>query len=99
MKENIKKLVKSPEEMLEIFKKYFNKDRKYIFILSIIFGIITHFVLLSNLILSQDGLLNGIHYTAGGYEATLGRWGIDIFDSLRNNIAFPFITTLISIVI
>ena len=99
MKETIQKFVKSPEEVLEVFKQYFNKDRKFIFFLSIIFGIITHFVLLSHLILSQDGLLNGIHYTAGGYEATLGRWGIDIFDSLRNNIAFPFITTLISIVI
>ena len=99
MKEKIQKLIKSPEEVLENFKNYFNKDRKFIFFLSIIFGIITHFILLSHLILSQDGLLNGIHYTAGGYEATLGRWGIDIFDSLRNNIAFPFVTTLISIVI
>lgn len=33
----------------------------------------------------------------GGYEASLGRWGINIIDSLRNNIAIPFITTLISI--
>ncbi len=33
----------------------------------------------------------------GGYEASLGRWGINLIDSLRNNIAIPFITTLISI--
>ena len=34
-----------------------------------------------------------------GYEASLGRWGINLFDSLRNNIAIPFITTLISILL
>ncbi len=99
MRENIKKIVKSPEEVLENVKKYFTKDRKFVFLLSFILGIITHFILLSNLIFSQDGLLNGIHYTAGNYEASLGRWGINIFDSIRNNIAFPFITTMISIII
>ena len=99
MKEKIKKTFKSPEETWELLKEYFNQDRRFIFLLTMIAGLITHFILISNLILSQDGLLNGIHYTAGGYEATLGRWGIDLFDSIRNNIAFPFITTLISIVI
>lgn len=99
MIEKMKKMIQSPEEVWESFKTYFNQDRRFIFLLTIIAGIITHFVLISNLILSQDGLLNGIHYTAGGYEATLGRWGIDLFDSLRNNIAFPFVTTLISIII
>ena len=91
--------LKSPEEVFEIFKKYFTNERKFIFLATFILGIITHFLLILNLILSQDALLNGIHYTAGGYEASLGRWGIDFFDSLRNNIALPFITTLISIFI
>lgn len=100
MEENAKnKKFKTPEEVLEVFKNYFNKDRKFIFLLTAVLGVITHFLLISNLILSQDGLLNGIHYTAGGYEASLGRWGIDFFDSIRNNIALPFITTLISILI
>lgn len=99
MKEEIKKWIKSPEEVWELWKRYFNVDRRWIFCMTIVFGILTHFVLISHLILSQDGLLNGIHYTAGGYEASLGRWGIDFFDSLRNNLAFPFITTLVSIVI
>lgn len=91
--------LKTPEEILEKIKQYFNQQRKLIVLITIIVGIITHFLLLSNLIVSQDGLLNGVHYTAGGYEASLGRWGIDFFDSLRNNIALPFLTTLLSIVI
>lgn len=91
--------IKSPEEFGESLKNYFNKDRKFVLVWSLILGVITHFLLLTNLIMSQDGLLNGIHYTAGAYEATLGRWGINIVDSFRNNISFPFITTLISIVV
>lgn len=99
MKQLVVKKLKSPEEILEVLKKYFNKDRKFVFLWTVILAVITHFLLLSHLILSQDGLYNGIHYTAGAYEASLGRWGIDFFDSLRNNIAFPFITTMISIVL
>ena len=97
--EKKKILLKSPEEILVAIKKYFNSERKNIFLLTFIFGIIAHFLLLSNLIFSQDGLLHVHHYTAGGYEASLGRWGIDFFDSLRFDIAIPFLTTLISIVL
>lgn len=89
----------SPEEVLKKVKSYFNKDRKKIFIITLITGIIVHFLLLSSLITSQDGLMHILHYSAGGYEASLGRWGIDFFDSIRNDIAIPFITTLISITI
>ena len=92
-------IIKSPEYVLEKVKKYFTKERKSIFFWTIILGLITHFLLLTNLIMSQDGLLMGIHYTAGLYEASLGRWGINWIDSIRNNIALPFITTLISILI
>lgn len=57
--------IKSPEQVLQGIKNFFTKDRKFIMLLTIILGIITHFLLLSNLIWSPDGLLNGIHYTAG----------------------------------
>lgn len=96
---NKKCKLKSPEEVFDFFKMYFTKERINIFILTFILGIIAHFLLLSNLIFSQDGLLHILHYSAGGYEASLGRWGIDLFDSIRFNIAIPFLTTLISILI
>ncbi len=57
--------IKSPEQVLQMIKSFFTKDRKFIFILTVILGVLTHFLLLSNLIWSPDGLLNGIHYTAG----------------------------------
>lgn len=99
MEEKNKLKLKSPEEILDLLKKYFSYERTKIFILAFIFGVIAHFLLLSNLIFSQDGLLHILHYSAGGYEASLGRWGIDFFDSLRFDIAIPFLTTLISILI
>ena len=57
--------IKSLEQVLQMIKSFFTKDRKFIFILTVILGVLTHFLLLSNLIWSPDGLLNGIHYTAG----------------------------------
>lgn len=57
--------IKSPEQVLQGIKNFFTNDRKCILRITIILGIITHFLLLSNLIWSPDGLLNGIHYTAG----------------------------------
>lgn len=96
---NEKAKIKSPEFVIEKVKSYFTNERKKIFITTFILGIITHFLLLTNLIMSQDGLLMGLHYTAGSYEATLGRWGINMIDSIRENLALPFITTLISIIV
>lgn len=63
--EKMKQIVKSPEDIFFWCKNYFTKDRQFIFKLTFIFGILTHFLLLSHLIWSPDGLLNGIHYTAG----------------------------------
>ena len=94
-----KNIVYTPELIFEKAKAYFSKDRKMIFLTTIIIGVIIHFLLLTNLIGSQDGLMHLLHYSAGTYEASLGRWGIDFFDSLRNNMALPFITTLFSITI
>lgn len=100
MEKNALKLkLLSPEELFEKIKLTFNKERRKIFIIAFIFGIIIHFLLLNSLITSQDGILNSFHYTAGNYEDSLGRWGIDIFDSLRNNIGLPFITTIISVIL
>lgn len=91
--------LKTPEEAIKICRNYFTKKRRFIFLLTIILSVLTHFLFYSKVMLSQDGLLFGIYYSAGVYEYSLGRWGIDFFDSLRNNVAIPFITTMISIII
>ena len=47
-----KSKLKSPEFVVDKLKKYFTKERKNIILLTFFFGIITHFLLLSNLIMS-----------------------------------------------
>ena len=93
-----KKMI-SPDEALEKLKEFFSGDRKIIFILTFLFGMFVHFLLLGSLIQSQDGLMHALHYTASGYETSLGRWGINIFDSVRHDLALPFITTTISMLL
>lgn len=98
MEKNNKKLL-SPDEVFVKLKEYFSGDRKLIFILTFLAGMFIHFLLLGSLIQSQDGLMHALHYTASGYETSLGRWGIDIFDSVRYDLALPFITTTISMIL
>ena len=89
----------TPEKTLDKFLEWFNFEKRLAFIIAFLVGIITNVVLLSIMITSPDGLWNSIIYSAGGYEITLGRWGITFFDSLRDNISILTITTIYSILI
>ena len=91
--------LKSPDELFENLKEWFSDNKKIALIVGLIIGFITHIVLLSVIILAPDGLWNALHYSAGEVETTSGRWAINFIDSLRKDMAFPTITTTISIVI
>lgn len=72
-----------PYEKLKAFETWFAGPKRTAFLSSLIIGIFTHVLLLANSLLSPDGLLNSILYSAGSWEASLGRWGINLVDSLR----------------
>ena len=72
-----------PYEQLKSFEKWFAGPKRTAFLSSLIIGIFTHVFLLANSLLSPDGVLNSIYYSAGGWEASMGRWGINLIDSLR----------------
>lgn len=91
--------LKSPDELLDSLKNWFTDNKKIALIIALIIGFITHIVLLSVIIMSPDGLWNALHYSAGEVETTSGRWAINMIDSLRKDMAFPTITTTISIII
>ena len=91
--------LKSPEEVFKVFGEWFDSNKKTAFIMALVIGFITHAVLLSVIIMTPDGLWNSIVYSAGLVETESGRWGINIIDSLRKNLAFPSITTVFSIII
>ena len=92
--------IKSPEVYLNQIISFFSKtENKLAFLTTFIFGLIIHFQLYSQELTNPDGLWNSVYYKAGIWEATLGRWGIRIIDSIRLGLVSPIISTIVSILI
>lgn len=90
----------TPDEVLNKFLKWFDTNKRIAFITVIIIGIITHITMLTEMIMSQDGLWNSIQYSrAGEWELTLGRWGIALIERVNNFIAIPTVATMSCIVV
>ncbi len=97
-KEKIK--IPTPEDGLQKFLTWFNKDKILAFLITLFIGIITHITMLTETIMSQDGLWNSMEYfRPGEWEISLGRWGIEIIQRLNQFIAIPTISTIFSIII
>lgn len=98
-KENKIKII-TPEEALSKFSKWFDSRKKLAFLLTLIAGIITHITMITEIVMSQDGLWNSMDYfRPGAWEITLGRWGIALVERLNNFIAVPSIATISCILI
>ena len=96
----MKKLnVITPEEALEKFLKWFDTNKRIAFIVALVVGIIAHITMITETIMSQDGLWNSMEYfRPGDWEITLGRWGIEIIERLTQFIAIPTINTVFCLV-
>lgn len=82
------------------FCAWFTKDRKLAFIVACIMGFVTHIMMITNTIMSQDGLWNSMRYAKpGDWEVTLGRWGIYLIEKIDFFMAIPSITTIFCIII
>lgn len=101
IKEKLNNLkVITPDEVLDKFLKWFDNKKKIAFLITIIVGIITHITMITEMIMSQDGLWNSISYSrAGLWETTLGRWGIELITRVTSFIAIPSITTIFNIIL
>lgn len=101
IKEKLNNLkVITPDEVLDKFLKWFDNKKKMAFLITIIVGIITHITMITEMIMSQDGLWNSISYSrAGLWETTLGRWGIELITRVTSFIAIPSITTIFNIIL
>lgn len=74
---------------------WFNSDKKLAIIVSIVTGIITHILMITSTIFSQDGLWNSMKVAKpGDWEVSLGRWGIVFAEKLNFYLAIPSITTI-----
>lgn len=104
MKEKIKGILKSilkdPDEVDESIKGWFDENKKISLLVALIAGFLTHLIILSNTLLSQDGLWNSLDYSVPGeWEFALGRWGIYYAGKIVNYLAIPAITSVVSIML
>ena len=92
-------LKKKLAALKECFINWFDGDKKVALITGIIVGIITHILMITGTIMSQDGLWNSMKYAKpGDWEITLGRWGIILAEKLNFYIAIPSVATISCIV-
>lgn len=97
MKKKIK--IITPEEALEKFSSWFDTNKRLAFLVALVVGLIAHITMITETIMSQDGLWNSIEYfRPGDWETSLGRWGIEIIERLTQFIAIPTVNTVFSII-
>ena len=95
-----KEKIIEPEIAFNKFLKWFDSNKRMAFLVTLFFGIITHITMITETIMSQDGLWNSMEYfRPGEWENSLGRWGIQIVQRLNQFIAIPTISTISCIVI
>lgn len=88
----------TPEEALEKFLKWFDTNKRIAFLIALVVGLISHITMITETIMSQDGLWNSIEYfRPGDWETSLGRWGIEIVERLTQFIAIPTVNTVFCI--
>lgn len=67
------------------FEQWFSKQPRLAFFSALLIGFVTHYWFLVNLFMSPDGIVYSVLYSAGDFEISVGRWGIDLIDSIRAN--------------
>ena len=90
----------TPDKAFDKFLIWFDFKKRLAFLVTFIMGFITHINMITDYLMSQDGLWNSIQYfKPGDWEITLGRWGIVLTQRLNNFIAIPSITTISCILV
>ena len=97
-KEKKKIKIPTPDEAFEKFLNWFDSNKKMAFFVALIVGIISHITMITETLMSQDGLWNSMEYfRPGEWEVSLGRWGIEIIERATQFIAIPTINTIFCI--
>ena len=80
---------------LQNIKTIFTKDKKMIFLLTIMTSMIVHFQLYSVMITGPDTLIDSMYHQADIWEAMLLRFGLDFMQAIKGNIVSPILATLL----
>lgn len=78
----------------EELKKWCN-----VFLVTFFAGLITHFQMYSNELQNPDSIWLGDSYTSGGWEVSLGRWGLPLADAVRRGVNAPAINAILAILL
>ena len=90
----------NPDGVVEKLNNWFDPCKKFVFVFTLLLGVITHLLVITGTIFSQDGLWNSMSYfVPGDWEITLGRWGLEIAGKLTNYMAIPNLTSIFCLIV
>ena len=73
-----------------------NKEKRNLFLITIITSMIVHFQLYALMITGPDTLINSMYHQADVWELMLLRFGLYFMQAIKGNIVSPILSTLIS---
>ena len=89
----------SIDNFFKSISEWFTRDRKRIFIVTTIVGLLVHFELISKELLAYDGYWHYGSMLAKGWEISLGRFLIPFSDIFRGSIVVSILTTVLSLIV
>lgn len=90
------KLKKLFQKDWQNIKVLYIKEKKNVFLVTIITSIIVHFQLYSLMITGPDTLINSMYHQADIWETMLLRFGLNFIQAIKGNIVSPVLSTLLS---
>lgn len=88
----------SIDHIIQYLKQWFTKDRKRIFFITLLVGLLVHFELYAKELLAYDGYWHYGTFLAKGWEISLGRFLLPVSDLLRGTIVVSVLTTALSLI-
>ena len=81
---------------MELLKKYYNKEKITILLVTVITSMIVHFALYASSVTGPDTLLNSMYHRADIWETMLLRFGLFFVQIIKGNVVSPILATLLS---
>lgn len=88
----------NPQHLLNTFLKWFDKEKRTLFLLCFIFGFIINILLITNDILFTDAIVFTDVHISDQWELSLGRWLLHYLDYFRFGLASSVIDTILSLI-
>lgn len=89
----------SIEDILKTIGKWFTKEKRIIFLVTFMMGMLIHLSLYTNQLLVEDGYWHYGAFLSKGWEVSLGRFGLPFVDLFRGTVVSSVLSTTLSCVI